>query len=497
MKLDRYIIVFLLIAAVVVLSFFIPPIYAMALIPAVAVGAILLGHPRTLLFIHLWFMGVYPLLNEAFPSLLMKHADEVLDVALYAVFFGHLAFRRIEFRHAKRFGTLALAMFGYAVLTWLVNRGYPRAAVQTFFTYFSFIPFYMLALKYFKKSDFKLLLTGTLLFLGLNVFLNAGWRLGFNPLYNEFVRYSGRWNVDVERGTLAGCNMVAYFCSMLLFLLISVWMNQPKQKQPWVRKPILLISAVVLLIQLHGTYTNHAYMFLGLALFPYLFITGLWKKVQIVVLGGIAVVAIIAALTFSEQIQAQFSAENLRDRYERFSYGAKYQLFEALLVQHRKGNPAQWMFGVGPGNGMGAIGADNYTPMAIKFLLPFYMRDAGRMRSETDMTSITGSTTSAVLTLWGDFGLFGFVLFCSFYVILFRQAWRSASDQGASLRDKTIAQFLAGALPFFFIVNIFIDVLVYEFFVLWIWAWAALLALPEEASRELPTETVYLEESHV
>lgn len=99
------------------------------------------------------------------------------------------------------------------------------------------------------------------------------------------------------------------------------------------------------------------------------------------------------------------------------------------------------------------------------------------------MTSITGNTTSAVFTMWSDFGLVGFVLFCGLY------AWLFLQNTGAAVRrikepEGVVSEFMFGALIMFVIVNIVLDVMGTTGVICWIWLFAALLTLPKEAGEE-------------
>ncbi len=476
MKFERYLIVFLIISAAVVASFFMSPIYAAALIAAISFGAILLGNPRRFLFIYIGVASIYPLLTIAFPSVLVKYLNELMGVVLYAVFVGHLAFRQIAIRDAKKFGRIALIMVGYIALTWVINRGSPRAAMQCVFSYFSFIPFYFLGLKYFKRSDFKPFLMATYVFLFVNILLNMGWFLKINPLPNAHLG-----TIDEAKGVFLGCNHVAYLCVMLFFPLVSLYVLKKDISPKW--KVLILITIGAVMVQLYMTYTNHAYIFFGVALVPYLIITRLWKKWQVFVMGGVLVIAIAGAVVSSEELRFHFNKEQIQFRIANFRLGAKGQLLDALLVQHRKESAMEWMFGVGPGNGIGNIGKDNRTPLALEMLLPIYTRSEKDMRKQ-QMTSISGSTTSAVLTMWSEFGLVGFLLFCSFYVLLFGQAWRYAADEEFDLQKKIISGFLIGSLAMFLVINILMDIMGYQVYVLWLWGWAVLLNLPEGGDQK-------------
>ncbi len=216
---EKTLIVTLLVMGTIILSFFIPPFFAALIIPVVAFGAILLGKPRLLLYLYLMAMGVYPIITTAFPHALTEYLNNMFDVALFTVFVGYLAFRKIDFSLVKkgRFGFGLL--LSYAALTWLLNRGTPKGAVQAFFQYFSFIWVYILAVNFLTKRDFKTITICIILFFWFNFILNMGWLFGFNPIYNKalsLASYRGFSGVlDAMRGTFTSQIMMAYFCIML------------------------------------------------------------------------------------------------------------------------------------------------------------------------------------------------------------------------------------------------------------------------------------------
>lgn len=483
MKAERFFIIFLVIAAAIVASFFMSPIYAAMLIPALTFGIILLGHPRTFLFVYLSVMSIYPLLRENFQIGPVKYLNELMGAVLFGMFLLHLCYRQLDFSRIKKWTVFAFIFLGYVAFTWLFNRGVIQGAVQCLFSYLSIIPLYILCVNYLKRSDFYVLLWGSLWFFWFNFILNIGWFLRINPLVNYHLSINNM--VDVARGTFGACNYVAYFCCMFFFLLISVLSNgalaEKKRLRVWT-----IITLPAVLVQLYLTYTNHAYMFFAIAFILYAVVSGLWKKWQSWGVLALLIGAIIAAFVFSEEIQTQFTKERLNERYGSLVYSAKVQLLNDLLVKNLQENPLEWVIGVGPGNGMGGIGKANLTPFALRMLLNYYQAfDIRAMQ----MTSITGTTTSAILTLWGDFGLIGFILYCMLYTRLFKVCFRVAKHDGGNAQEKAIAQFLVGALVLFALVNVVVDVLFHVALTHWLWVWLALLNLSDKPEKPLETVT--------
>ncbi len=449
------------------------PIYAAAFIPAATFGIILLGAPRTFLFFYLAVLSIYPFLKEYFPTGLVKYLNELMGALLFTMFVVHIALRRLDFSRIRKWTFTAFLFLGYVVFTWALNRGSMRAAVQCTFNYLSFIPFYILCVNYLKRRDFFVILRGSILFFWFNFILNVGWFLHVNPLFNY--QLSRNNMVDVAKGTFGACNYVAYFCVMFFFLLLSV-LNSGLLAGRKTLRIWIIITLPIILLQLYLTYTNHAYLFFVLAFIPYAAITGFLRKWQSWGAMALLVGAVILAFMVSEELQRQFSKETLQLRQDRLAKSAKVQILNDLAIKNLRTNPMEWVLGVGPGNGMGSIGKANLTPFALKMLLDYYQAfDVRAMQ----MTSITGLASSAIFTLWGDFGIVGFIIFFLLYVMLFIKCYRAAVGSGENGYKKVLAQFLIGALAVFTLVNIAIDILYFGALTLWLWMWLALFTLPE------------------
>lgn len=480
MRIENGVIVFLLLAATVVLAFFVPPFYAAALIPAVGFGAILSGNPRTFLYVYLLIMGIQPLLETNIPFRLVKFTNEFMGLLLFSVFFVQLAFRNLNFRLVKKWIPIAGVLLGYVLLSGVVNRVSPRYALQDIFIYFSFIPFFILSVNYLTRRDLKRILFGTIGFFWINFGLNMGWRWGINPLYNKALAGLGYGSgiIDSAHGTFGGQNHMAYFCAMMFILLFSF-----KARNVHILgkryNGLILATLAGLMIQLYFTYTNHAYIYLCLALVPYLLVTGIWKTKRAV--AGFVALGFSVAIIFlvSEDFQKMFSKENLSHRQRSFSHGAKAQLFDDLIVKNFRDDMIHWAFGAGPGNGMGPIAKEARSSFALKILLPYYQ--SGKDYAKQQMSSISGNTSSAILTLWGDFGAVGFFMVLFLYVWVYKKCLQLITRFENRGEMKCLAEAMSGVLAFYLICNITFDELFLSSLCCWVWLLLALLALGDDA----------------
>jgi len=487
MNLDRYFIVGGLLFGVVFLSLFTAPFIAAVLIPAVVAGVFLLGNPRFFLFIYLVIMSIYPLMRVAAPIAPVRYLNELMGIILYMLFFGHLAMRKLDLTPLKKLSPLFVAMGIWFLFTWLLNRSPIKTGLQTAFTYFSFIPFVLLSINFFKPRDFKPFVFGTIWFFWINFALNTAWQLGINPLPNYAITiwqetggHSSGW-IDYATGTFGSQTTMSYFCVLLLFLLFALKLKKPDLFNKRDQK-IFTIAIVGLFVQLYLTFTNHAYIYFAVAFIPFAAISGLWKKWQ-AVLGVVAgIMVIIIAFSLSEQLQTHFSKEQLRYRKEKLAYSAKVQLFNDLLVKNATDYQTEWLFGVGPGNGMGSFGKENLSPFALRMLLPYYQRTGNAMR-DMQMTSVTGSTASAIFTLWGDFGLIGFLLFLGIYFRLFFILLQQIRCKNTNLNALSLG--ILGGLFMFFLINITLDVISITGIVCWIWCLVAFLLILKDKERNI------------
>ena len=480
MNMDRYIIVAGLLFIALGLCFFVPVYYAFAIIPVLALMAMLIGSPRAVLLSYMAVILVYPILYENIPHPFIKQIDKFVGFALFAVLMGQLAFRSIVFENRDFFVKLSLTMLGYIVAVWLLNRGALRSFVQSFLVYFSFIPLFLIGRKYLKKEDFILFVKVGIGVLWISFVLNMGWRLGVSPVANKSLDNISGY-VDFYKGIFPLCNWYAYYCSILFIFLISV-LSSKKLDLSRGLKSCLLLSIPILLFELYSTYTNHAYILLGGALIPFLFITGLWKKWYVGFGVVFLVLLILVTYSTSEELQVQFNKENFIFRYEKLAYSAKVQLYDKVFVQNID-HPGEWVFGVGPGNGVGIYGKDNQSDYALRMLLEFYQRGDIRYQSEIQINSITGNTDAGYLSLWGDYGLLGTPLYLGMYMWLLFFCFRVLREKESDVVRRVIAQFLIGAITYILLLNFLIDSFVLPIWACIIWGMAALLFVPDNSVK--------------
>ena len=457
------------------------PVYTFTFIPIVCFGAMLIGKPRLFIYIFISISSVYPLIQTITAFAPFQYLNEIMALMLYIIFFGHLLLRRTNLSGVENFSRLCFLFFAYCLLVWAINMGIPKGLAQFFFVYLPFIPLFFLVREYFTERDFGVLFKWTIIFFWVNFLLNMGWWFRINPLPNW---QADRGNmVDHALGTMNGQTMVAYFCGMLIFLLLAALIKPElfSVRQRRVQK----FTLIAVLIQFFMTFTNHAYVFFAVALVAFVWISKLWKK-WYVMMGLITSIILFGfVVSQSEMFSIYLNQDALRERYVGLKYSPKVLLYQRLLVDNLRANPNEWLFGVGPGNGMGNIGKDNYTEFAVRMLLEFY---TAADESKMQITSITGSTNSAVFSIWGDVGLIGFILFIWIYALAIIYCFRKMKRGG---REALVGQFLIASFIFWGIISLVFDAMT-TVIPLWLWAWMGWVLRKE--SGNTPSEQIALEE---
>lgn len=492
MNSDRYILVGGLLAAALVLCLYFPPFYAFIIIPAFALAAMLISSPRAVFWVYLVAVILQPFLYLNIHHPFVKQSNKVVGVALFAVLFGQVVFRRISFKKLGVFPRFAVAILAYALFAWMLNRGPLRALSQSILYYFAFIPLFVVGRDVLKKKDFGLFLKAGLVILWISFALNMGWRFGINPLFNQALMVT-HFRLDAFMGIFPSCNFYAYFLCLLFIFLIAV-LAQPDLGISKRMRGVIYISLPALLFDLVFTNTNHSYAILLFSLVPFVILSGFWKKWQMLFLGAFFSLAVLVAVSTSEMLQTVFTKEYIENRVERLAYSAKFQLYDKVFKQNLSDHPMEWVFGVGPGNGVGMIGKDNLTDYALRMLLEFYARDSSLQYNEAQMTSISGLTDAGYITLWGDFGLFGTPIYLAMYGWLLFYCLSLLRKKDQEPYRQVIATFLIGAIVYIALLNILIDTFGRPEWAAIIWGLAALLLIDKQDSK---VATECLEGEHV
>ena len=477
----------LLIAAVIgaglLGSMYFPPYMVWAGIMMALFGAILLGHPRHLLFVVWLWASFLPLISQAWNNLAIRYTEELLAVAVIGICGASYVWRLSNRRGIGGISKIFIALIGVMAASAVINRSPIANTVNFFLGYLSFIFVFYVAYTTLDRRHWRYLVGGIIGLMLIQFVLNIGWRLGVNPLPNIFsYSYSP---VDMAQGTFASCARVAYFMVAVIFTLFSA-LRLDKKYRPWIA--ILLFIAG---LQLYMTYTNHAFMYFIFLLPIYLIISKQSMQVRLacvaLVILGVLGFSFLAARDVSTDfttgsVDVQFDRQNLEDRWERFVHGPKIELINRITVENAARAPFLWLMGNGPGYGLSAVGMERGSDFAWEYLGAFVANTASYRAG--DMTSITGSFYSGILTMWSELGAVGYLLYISLYVYAIRRVVLTLfRNQYVEPLQRVLAEGFVMAMLTLLLSSILIDTFFAKYYTVSLWIWAAMVWTPAEKSQ--------------
>lgn len=443
-------------------------------------GAIFVAHPRHVLFAFWVWVSLRPLIYQISANSFSRSANYFFVALIIVIAAGGYAQRRTDSSGQVGIQRIFTALMGVTLLSFVVNRSSPLSAVLFFVNYLAFPFVFYVAYTTLDRRHWRYLF-GAIIGLTLIQFaLNVGWRLGINPLPNQ---WSGTLNIyDIAQGTFANCAHVAYFMVAAFFLLISA-LRLGKKCRP---KIILLLGIVVL--QLYMTYTNHAYIFLVILLPVYLIIS---KQSMRARMAAVAII-ILGTMTFSflsefdesnrtvkMSATSMLSEENLQDRWDRFIHGPKIEILSSVVVKNATKEPMLWLLGNGPGNGLSGVGMKHSSAFAWETLGKYVVNTMSF--KESDMSSISGSFYSGILSIWSELGVVGYLLYLIGYMYaVWRVARKLIKNEYRDIFQRVLAEGFVMAMLMFIFASFLQDIFSHLYFTCGLWIWAAMVWDPVE-----------------
>jgi hypothetical protein len=379
---------------------------------------LIMGLQRPLLFVAvlgLWYVFAFLGSNMYFPALYYRFAlfflylDEFLALIVLGILLVRLAFRQpVEPVVVLRvLGVLVL----YTLANGLLNSSGLSRTLDYMLSYFRFIGLFAAVCTFLKPTP-KLysrqaaLLAAVLL---LQFVFDLGWLLGVNPVPNQLIASPGDWAV----GTMG----LSTYASYLAVIGMSMSMTRVLEagfRGVWSHVALFSICAVLIV---WGS-TQHL---LGLAPVTLAFVwfstlrRQHWPKIY----GVLIMVSVFLYVTdyYNRQFSEAFHEEWYeRDRIER-TFDPKIGVYHDV-ARHlaRNGN---WLFGEGPGRFSSVVAMRSVAPLFARY---FYAELDPRRYNPGG--SIIHYPRTGVLSLVGDVGLIGFVLYAWIYVYVFLRIFR-------------------------------------------------------------------------
>lgn len=487
-----FISVFVFIVAVVFGSMYTSPMIIAALLVGAMYAVILVGQPKMLLFLAMFWM----LFEGPFSpfTAMTRYLDNVFLLIFFALMMGWYIFKKAPKNvipdKAKIFVPALACVFISAVMS---GGGLSAFKMLPYYyiTYFAYIMFFLVARVVLTPRDIPRIIY---FFAGYMIFqyiMNLGYQAGVNPIPQVFVRL--RW-VDFATGSLSTGLHVAYYCLLVGFLIMSLIDNKAMDTG----KKVLLWGGVSV-VTLHNfilTNTNHAILLFAGCAFSFSIFVARKKIFKMAALLGLVLIVPISAIFQSWEfenpesglgsMQKVLSWNNMRDRWEYSTkHGPKMEVYYKAFIRGQS-DLRRYLFGVGGSRGISPKAMKTTNPVAMDYVGEIYLTTTGT--SAMKGGSIMERPITSVSEIMVELGLIGLACYyLPFVYLLYRIA--GFYRKGRYSRNQSI---LAGALIPFIILTLFVSGLTQifnvEFYYATIWVLAGLLWDPEHPEIESEVE---------
>jgi len=453
------------------------PVKGCVILVGLTLAVLMLNRPVLMLFGYLGLTSVLPML-EMYGFPFVGSLDEVLIVIMVFHLLAKFVIQKAVAPELGSFYLLILITLVEIFVSFLINRPSPVQLVHFVLTYMRHVPIFIFTYLYMRnqKSATKFL-KFNLWFLVLQFVLSITWFMGINPLPNPRSWY------DKAIGTLGSCSYVAYYAIGMLAVLLS-WVRTMGRKLtlvPYFWSMLALIMAVI-------TLTLHAY-FLIIAVVLWWVVSEIRKKgitISIVVLTLLATFLIMGFLSYTrggrELITNNMISKNyISMKYRKMKREPKAIVYNNVLNVARRDLkiPA---FGGGPGNFASIVAINNQTPLASRYVSYMFMS------SYSERLLITGSFTvypyAGFLSIYGDLGIVGFLLYYGLFVFILIRIYRNLKHNVYLNKWQLIAaQAVIPVMLMWIVLSLIWDVFTLHFLQASVWMLIALAWDPVESDN--------------
>ena len=466
----------------IVVSRFLGPIAAAGTVTAALFGMMLLGKPRMLVFV---YFGWATIMNM--PVGFFQYTDEILVVLLYAfLVMETITGKRGRSAETRGFRRMVLGLRGVAFLSAVVNRPAPLAIVNYALSYLAFVPVFLLTQRHFSPADSRRAVWVLAVVFGLQLVLNLGWPFGVNPLPNDSIH-----SVDFAKGSLNGCNMVAYFdvfCILLLVPLLRTCRG--------FGRGLTVVGLAIATYALYISFTNHAYILplIGVGIQVVLMLRRIRGAIVASVVGAITLVMLVyldTSVVKTDQLD-YLTPDRIAHRWELMIDGPKGQIYGRAFTADSSSELAyKWFLGYGPGNGVSSTGIMWRATLAYEYLTDMWLTFSGRR--ELTGGSITQQTAVGLISLFSETGIGGVLLLLGLHLLA---VFRVLKNYRRGLYTDTFSSALAEAfvpsMLIYVAMQVVVDLLYIDFISVGLWIVAGILwnpRRPPAAGSSGPADT--------
>jgi len=456
--------------------------------PAILIMLVLVGRPPAgLLFF--WVVTMFTPSMELFlPNVMVKVMEQSLGLCLLAVVLGRYCITKQPPKGTKVINNVMILLLLWVGIATIVNKVPAKSLVFYVLTYLKPFWVFYFALTFLDQRHARPFLVVFVLSAAIQIVFNVFYYMGLNPLpmlaYRSFV--------DASIGTLGTCTHVSYLLIGLLCVLSAVLKRARTTS-------VLLLTYVAIAIsgiQFYLTYSLHAYplLFGPVAMQSILFRKRAFGSVRRIIIPMVAVavvaLAFMAAGPRADRIGRAFSAPRLRYLWDRTVYGIKGNSYRQVFFSASSYLPYPWIGG-GPGNYTSNIARLTRRPLASLQHLT-YREYAFNRRQISLGGSIMTIPMTGFITIWGELGVFGFLMFWGLHVYAIQRVWRRLrTGQYIHRMQQILAEAFVPTMTMFIVLNILVEAIAIMHIFIPLWIWAAIVWNPylEEESVEPPAET--------
>jgi len=446
----------------------------LAALPVFLFCIIMTGRPKLLLTAFWFYLLVLPAVEAVDRSLYIKVIEQGSACYLLAMVVAHVIITKERIRETAVMNRILLAFLVLMGMSIIANRVPPKSILFFCLTYLKHFWIFYFVLRHASDGNGRKAFFVIVFSFALQMVFNLASYAGINPLPHIM----GRSFVDYSLGTVGSSHHVGYYMIAFLSLLFAYL----KQERLFVRRVACYIAAIVGLVQFYFTFTIHAYPLLVAALTGQhiVFSSAHRRRIMQAVAAAtiiLAVLTILPMLSPKSQSSGQvLSVERVERRWEEMIKGTKGQAYSAVFLRADDYVPYPWLGG-GPGNYTSIVAFITRRPLAwlphISYFSTTFRQKAVRGGS------ISSVPWTGMITIFGELGPFGLLLFWSAYIYAALRIWRqSRAGMYVSKYRIILAEAFVPTMAAFIVLNVLLDTILHAHLNTGLWIWGALVWYP-------------------
>ena len=414
---------------------------------------LMISKPKWVLMFYWCWVIVSPTFEFVIRNRFVNLAEQAFAAYLLAFLLGDLVLRRTRTPGTTHFTRIVQLLLGWTLLSGFVNDVPVMVQLHYASGYLKHIVLFYFSVRFLDPGDARNMFRVMFWSFAVQVIFNFAYVVGINPL----PRMIGRNPYDSFVGTLYSCHDVGYFSIVAVLMFLSL----RRHVNSYFKRLVCIGAAIVALVHFAFTYTIHGYFLIAIGMATqFMFFWGgrrtlytRWLGLALLILCTSMVVLIESgSIRWAKEIAAE---TGLDVRVISAFRGLKGQAYRDVFTRGDEILPYPF-FGGGPGNYASNSAIVFNRPLARSTLAYAYSGADYLTRLETG--SVLGAPRAGLISMWGDLGPIGSVLFWSLHVYAAVRIWRQyrMGMYGDTYR-QTMAEVLVPMICIFLALSTIID----------------------------------------